>query len=480
MMYKSTIIAFACAMAVCTVQAQTGIAWDTVLDCNAAGEGAWRPRIALNGSGHPVVLWADNTPVRNLVAIGNGTSFSTPVEVNQGFVPAVADWMGSSIAATGNTVWVVMKANPEETMPVYVRRSDDGGTTWGDTLRVDPFDGKVSRFPSIDVTDPDAPLVQYMQFDSGYYGARQVVCHVMGGAFMPPVQVSQPYAPGDVCDCCPNQVVADGSRVVALYRNAGPNLRVMWGAASANGGMTFPTGELLDYTAWPLNACPSSGPDGYFDGDSIRYVWMSGATNGSKVYIGSALADDLATGGQHNVHPDQPQNQQQNFPRIAGNGDTLAVVWQQQQSGQTEILFSWSVTGVSGLSEPDTVNVDLAGAQKTPDIAYADGTFHIVWSEPSTGQVRYRSAQLVNMVGVAEGSSVELVRATPNPARDHVSVSGGPWGVATIIDERGAVVARRSVLNGRVDLDGLAAGMYTLKLVGHGNMNATAKLSVAP
>lgn len=455
------------------------IAWDAVLDCNAAGEGAWRPRIALNGSGQPVVLWADNTPVRNLVAVGNGTSFSTPVEVNQGFAPAVADWMGSSIAATGNTVWVVMKATPEETTPVYVRRSDDGGTTWGDTLRVDPFDGKVSRFPSIDVSDPDAPLVQYMQFDSGYYGARQVVCHVMGGAFMPPVQVSQPYAPGDVCDCCPNQVVADGNRVVALYRNAGPNLRVMWGAASNNGGMTFPTGELLDYTAWPLNACPSSGPDGYFDGDSIRYVWMSGATNGSKVYIGSALADDLATGGQRNIHPDQPQNQQQNFPRIAGNGDTLAVVWQQQQSGQTEILFSWSVTGPLGLSAPDTVNVDYSGAQKTPDIAFGDGAFHIVWSEPGTGQVRYRRAELVNLVGLGADRPIALVDARPNPAFDHVVVSGGPWDTATIIDERGGVAALATVQNGRIELQGVASGIYTVQLVGPRNQRGTVKLNIA-
>ncbi|MBK8612855.1 MAG: hypothetical protein IPN85_05075 [Flavobacteriales bacterium] len=42
-----------------------------------------------------------------------------------GCVPSVADWMGSSIAAVGNTVWVVMKATPEDTRHIYVRRSDD-------------------------------------------------------------------------------------------------------------------------------------------------------------------------------------------------------------------------------------------------------------------------------------------------------------------------------------------------------------------
>ncbi|MBK8614709.1 MAG: hypothetical protein IPN85_14860 [Flavobacteriales bacterium] len=196
----------------------------------------------------------------------------------------------------------------------------------------------MSRFPSIDVVDPNAPLVQYMQFDSGYFGARQVVSHMMGGSFMGPVQVSSPYAPGDVCDCCPNQVVASDDHTIALYRNAGPNVRVIWGATSTNGGMSFTSGAEIDTTGWILNACPSTGPDGYLTGDSLRYVWMSGANNGNKVYIGNALATDLSLGEQGFVHPGQAQNLQQNFPRIAGSGDTLGVVWQQSFSGQSEIF----------------------------------------------------------------------------------------------------------------------------------------------
>ena len=139
---------------------------------------------------------------------------------------------------------------------------------------------------------------------------------------------------------------------------------------------------------------PLSGPDGYIAGDSIRYVWMSGEDNGIKVFMGSADAGTLATGAQGNVHPGQASALQQNFPRIAGRGDTLGIVWEQLSGGQREILFAHSTTGIGGLSTPDTVNAELAGAQKTPDIAYADGAFHIVWSEPVSGQVRYRRTDL--------------------------------------------------------------------------------------
>ncbi|MBK6543131.1 MAG: T9SS type A sorting domain-containing protein [Flavobacteriales bacterium] len=444
----------------------TSILWGAPADCGAPGQGALRPRIAVNADGNPVVLWGDSGPDRNYVAVGNGAGFSAPTEVSTaGCVPAVADWMGSSIAAVGNTVWVVMKATPEESEPIYVRRSNDGGLSWGDTLRVDPFDGLVSRFPSIDLIDPDTPVVQYMQFDNGWNGARQVVSHMMGGSFMPPVQVSSPFAPGDVCDCCPNQIVMDNDHAVALYRNAGTNLRVMWGAVSTDGGASFPVGGLVDTTDWVLNACPSSGPDGYLDDDSIHYVWMSGATNGAKVYLGSALASDLSLGGQRNAHPGQAQNLQQNFPRIAGSGDTLGVVWQQALGTQVEILFSWSVSGPAGLSAPDTVNIDLTGAQRTPDIAFANGAFHIVWGEQGSGHVRYRKATLVNAQHVDMYPALEDEYVVwPNPVGDvlHFNTTGPV--PCEILDTEGRIVLGSHALIGGIDVHDLAPGRYVCRV----------------
>ncbi|MBL7985522.1 MAG: T9SS type A sorting domain-containing protein [Flavobacteriales bacterium] len=443
------------------------LSWVAPVDVAPANAGSLRPRIVLNGDGAPVVLWGAMSPMANYVAVGNGSGFGPAIEVSTpGCMPAVADWMGSSIAAAGNTVWVVMKATPEETRPVYVRRSDDGGTTWGDTLRVDPYDGLVSRFPSIDVVDPDAPVVQYMQFDSGYFGARQVVSHRMGGAFMGPVQVSEPFAPGEVCDCCPNQVIAGDDHTLALYRNAGSNVRVIWGASSSDDGMSFQSGAEIDTTGWVLNACPSSGPDGYLAGDSLRYVWMSGANNGNKVYIGNALAADLSLGEQSFIHPGQAQGLQQNFPRIAGNGDTLGVVWQQTFAGQSEILFSWSVSGVNGLSQPDTVNVDLAGSQRTPDIAYANGSFHIVWSEVTGTKVRYRKATIPSAVSINGPGAADAVLAWPNPVADLLQVDSGHWLRATICDLQGRLVVTAPVNGGTIDVSALASGRYLCHLDG--------------
>ncbi|MBL0128326.1 MAG: hypothetical protein IPP83_12940 [Flavobacteriales bacterium] len=445
------------------------IAWDAPVDCNAPAQGMLRPRIALNASGAPVVLWGASGPARNYVAIGSGTGFTSAMEVSTpGCVPAVADWMGSSIAAVGNTVWVVMKATPEETKPVYARRSDDGGSTWGDTMRVDPFDGLVSRFPTIALSDPDLPVVQYMQFDGGWNGARQVVTHMMGGAFMSPVQISTPYAPGEVCDCCPNQIMVQDNKAVALYRNAGSNIRVIWGATSLDGGMTFPVGNEVDATGWVLNACPSSGPDGYLAGDSVRYVWMSGASNGTKVHIGTALAADLSTGTQRFVMPGEASGVQQNFPRIAGVGDTLGVVWEQYTNGARDIFFSWSVSGVNGLSAAEIVNVDLTGSQRTPDIAYADGAFHIVWGEAGTNQVRYRRAVIQSGVGIDDATASDT-HFRFDPTDNSVVLSGGSWTSAEVFDAQGKLVHAATVRNDRVKLRDLPQAIHVLRVRGPGD-----------
>ena len=434
------------------------------MDVDAAGEGGLRPRIALNAEQRPVVLWGDNDPMTNRVAVGNGLSFGAATEVSgPGWAPAVADWMGSSIASMGDTVWVVMKSTPEEQRPVYVRASYDGGASWGDTLRVDPYDGLVSRFPSIAVNEQGEPLVQYMQFDSGYNGARQVMCRWNGAGFDPPVQLSTPFSAGLVCDCCPNQALIDGTRAVGLYRNADQNDRVIWGASSTDGGATFPTGGPLDGTDWIFPSCPSSGPDGILGGNTLITVWMSGAENGTKVYIGSASADDLATAGRATVHGGQLSSLAQNFPRIAGHGDTLGVVWEQSMAGQREILFSWSTTGPDGLSGPDTVNTDLSGAQKTPDIEYRNGVFHIVWSEGAAQQVRYRTATIQETTGMVSHGT-RRVSVHPDPAMDRITISGGPWTETTVLDAQGRPAGTLAPSGQCLQVASLAPGPYLLLL----------------
>ncbi|MEO8590720.1 MAG: hypothetical protein ABI432_15200, partial [Flavobacteriales bacterium] len=443
----------------------TNISWSAAEPISTASNGGTRPRIAMNGDGNPVVLWGRESGMKaNFVAVGNGTGFNMPVQVTYMSTPPAIDyWMGGDIAALGNEVWISYKATPEDVMPMYVRRSLDGGTTWGDTVRItnDPW----TRFPSIAIGNAGEPVVQYMQFDDGFANARYVTTRMSGGMFQPAVDVSIPFAPGNVCDCCPSQVVATNDVVVPLYRNAGPNIRVIYGAASADGGASYSVGGLLDPTNWNLAGCPSTGPDGYIAGDSVRYVWMSGALNGSKVDARSAALSDFGTGGLVKVHPGQTAATVQNYPRIAGQGDTVGIVWEQDVAGELNILFSWSTTGLSGLSAPDTVNTSLMGSQRTPDIAYADGAFHVVWSDEATGVVNYRTATLNSTTSGLATVAMTRFSAWPNPASTmlHVELQDAEDAVLRLFDNAARCVLAVPGRSQQLDLGTIAPGSYLLR-----------------
>lgn len=448
--------------------------WGPVIDCAPANTGALRPRVVVNADGDPVVLWARSSTLGCFAAVGSDAGFGPAVRLNPQDVDlSAADWQGPALAAAGDTVMAVFKALPEETAPCYLLKSVDGGYTWGDTLRVDPLDGLVSRFPSVAIAAGGDAVVEYMQFTEGYLEPRHVVRAEMGGAFMPAAPVSAPFAPGEVCDCCTGEVVSAGDRVVALYRNAGGNIRTIWGAASADGGASFPVGAQVDTTNWFLAACPSSGPDGYLTADSVHYVWMSGENNGTKVFAGSAHAGTLSTGVQANVHPGQATTLQQDFPRIAGRGDTLGIVWEQLSAGQREILFAYSTTSIGGLGAPDTVNTDLAGAQKTPDIAYADGIFHMVWSEPVTGQVRYRRAELEDDTGIGALPPTEEMRLRYDAAYGQLTISGITLRSVQVLDAAGRAVHTPASTGNALRIEGIAPGCYVVRAVDRlGNAHA--------
>ncbi len=441
------------------------LVWEDPVDVATEESGDRRPRVVVNATGHPVVLWSASDGAC-FTAMGMGVGFMAPVRVNpEGTTIAAADWQGPAIASSGDVLWAVFKALPEENAPCYLVESTNGGASWGDTLRLDPDDGLVSRFPSVAITDDGSPVVQYMQFTSGYLEPRMVVRAWSNGSPLDPAPVSAPYAPGEVCDCCTGEVEASGSGVVAIYRNAGGNIRTIWGAASTDGGATFPVGAEVDNTDWFLAACPSSGPDLCISGDSIRYVWMSGEENGTKVYLASAHAATLALGAQIHAHPGQVGSLQQNYPRIAGSGDTLGLVWEQNFQGQREILFAWSTNGIGGLGVPDTVNTVLTAAQRTPDIAFADGAFHIVWSEPATGQIRYRRAHLLEGTGVPVPSPASAMRIHYDGLMDRVLISGLVPRTCQLFDASGRILFSASGPTQEIPVQGVVPGCYLVRAV---------------
>lgn len=443
---------------------QAQLSWSAEQAIGLVGNEALRPRIDVGTNG-PIIIWGD-APTDLLFSSDPGTGFGPPTTVQpQGVQPWATSWAGADIAAHGDTLIAVYSTGTQGVGTLYASRSTDGGQSWPDTVRIAPQPGLEARFPTVAYLPGQGPIVQYMEFDPNWMEPRYVVsASVNGGtSYGPPVPVSAPYAPGEVCDCCTGQMVNGDGKAIAMFRNNNTNIRTMWASVSSDGGTSFPIGAEIDETYWVYNACSSSGPDGYVAGDSLRYVWMSGATNGTKIHYGSALLSDLSIGANAPVHGDQPSALQQNFPRIAGNGDTLGIVWEQNRLGDKNILFSWSVSGWAGLSAPDTIHANIAGAQRTPDVAFKNGVFHLVWEEQTTGTLGYRAATIEGSIGINALEDTEPLLLWPNPAEDEIQLDLPihVWNI-TVIDAFGHVILK-SRSQRMLNIASLAPGAYSLQ-----------------
>ena len=426
-----------------------------------------RPRIVLTNNNNPVVMWGRGNNKKIFTARFNGSSFDAPVSHTPGtFQAFVTNWASAEIATAGDTVFVVYKSEPALTGGIYLTRSTDGGISFSDTIRVDNIEPNVSRFANIATAPGGNPVVTFMKFEPGWLDPQYAVINSTdgGNTFLADV-VATSIAQGEACDCCPASLAIKDNQQVVLFRNNIGNLRNMWGALSTDGGLNFSTAGEIDQTNWNLNVCPSSGPTGFIYGDSMVYTWMSGASGSNRVYFGTVNLNNWQVGLNQMI---ALGGSSQNMPRIAGNEDTLAVVWEQVNGNSDLILISWSVTGPAGLG----INIDTIGTSTinlvNPDVAYAEGVFHISYQDDASNTVLYKTATvstLTNLIELNKGNSLLIY---PNPAIKEITIEADKEIThISIADSDGSVIRNLSPHNEivTIETDDLSSGIYFLNVI---------------
>ncbi len=345
------------------------------------------PRIALTSGDNPQVIWGSGGIDKIYTSRWNGSAFTTPLALNPaGVIPYLATWTGAEIVASQDMVFVVFSTEPTASgAQVYTVRSTDGGSTFQDTVRVDHIGTDIPRFPSVAYGTSGNVVVNFMRFNAAMEDPEYAIARStdFGVSYQTPINPTAAVT-GFVCDCCPAKVVASGDEHVLLFRNDDNNIREMWGCYSTDGSASFTAAEEVDQTNWSVSSCPSSGPSGVIMGDSLVSTWMSAGD----VYISSTSLATQQIGIHRQLFP--MGTGVQNYPIIAGKGDTLAVIWQGNNGAATDIFFTYSVTGTAGLGvNIDTLTAGTSGSQTRPDIEYSNGKFHIVYCDNIGTNVKY-------------------------------------------------------------------------------------------
>lgn len=473
------------------VSAQQSIIWEpeiTVADGSVTGH--VRPRLSLTDNDLPLVLIGKSGNGELFVVRGNGTGFDAPVQVTPpGLETYLANWTGPDIASKGNNVVVVFKAQTLLEGHIYAVRSTDGGITFGDTLRVDNHDIGQTWMPALDMDENGNPHVTYMIFNAQGADERiAIVSSVDGGASYLPQQVVTSSAPGVACDCCPPEILTKGQYQLALFRNNESNVRDSWGALSTDGGLSFNSNANLDNLGWVINSCPSTGPHGVILGDSAYIVSASRASGKYRVYASSVgLSGGLNVDHvQMMLEPTTLPGDTQNFPRISGRGDTLVMVWEEKESGNTDILCAVSTDGLIQTlgTFKSKVNATTEGVQSKPDVILRNGVVHVIYEEMGSGNVIYRKGIIADVTGIAE-AEVNKFELYPNPAQTSVTLTKIDASTITDVymtDQWGREIPiTQNQANAGIELtwkDEISAGSYTILVVLENGQRLTKALVV--
>jgi hypothetical protein len=404
------------------------VTWSTpVTVTTGSAFGNLHPRVTLNRSGNPMVLWG-KADTKAYFSRWNGTAFTAPVAVSGSFTVFAQSWAGPDIASFGDTVYATMKVTPEMTLTnyTYLAHSYDGGVTFSTPARIDTIGTDMSRFPIVTTTSVGNPMIAFMKFDaSTMANARYVVVRSndFGNTFSSDVQASSSPSGGEVCNCCPASILSSGSKAIMLYRNNLSDIRDIWAGISADAGVTFPNQLRVDTTNWMIMSCPSSGPDGFVTGDSLYSVFMSTSTGKALVHFGRASISGL-TAKHSAITGAFTGLSSQNYPRIANAGSAAAVVWKQNTTTGNSIVYSFTNNISSGFPTYTVVPTATGSGMINADVAMTPGAIHIVWEDDNSGSVMYaKGTYTVPSTSIEPLVKKELIKVYPNPANESFTVS---------------------------------------------------------
>lgn len=410
------------------INAQSGITWSASVTVASNTYQNLHPRITLDRNGNPMIIWGDGNTQRVYFSRWNGIMFTTPLILNTSQTIATATWMGPDIASKGDTVYVVMKETPEnmDTLHhIYIVHSYDGGISFSAPLRVENIHDSICRFPTICCDDAGNPIVGFMKFDSAYNNSSYSVTRSndMGMTFANDVNASG-WSGGAVCDCCPAALISSGNTVAMLYRDKNNNIRDMWTGISNNGGLTFLNGFKVDNTNWNLSSCPASGPDGIIIGDTLYSTWMSGSSGISMIYFSKSSVSNLISGPTIPLTGMLSGLSVQNYPRIASNGSSVAIAWEQTRNGINQLGLFFTNNIYNGF--PALFDTIATNNITNTDVSIGNGEIHVVWEDDNAGEVRYRKGTFINSTVSPEIiAKKNCVNVYPNPSTNTITISSG-------------------------------------------------------
>ena len=445
--------------------AQNTIYWTDPIVIEESEDGQ-RPRISLLDDNTPVLMYSTYLlSGKNLYfSKWENNDFASPTQLNDAYL-LTYDWGGAEIDTDGDNVYVVFKEENVTTGRVFIRHSEDGGTTWGPKNQIEDAGGELAMYPAVKAYGGNRVMVTYMTHGTGGSNPQYIVKTSSDSAatFSTAVQVSAGFG-DEACYCCPAAFAANDNYQVLAFRNDDNNIRDVKAAISTDHGASFPDYVSLDDHDWYLTACPSTGPEIELVNTTLYGTYMNKGDGDEMVYfVQDDLSDATVYEEKQVIASDSVDNV--NHPALSNIGDTVVVVWQQAENGETNLWYNFSTNGIANWDETNALPVfEIANSQNYADLAIgSDGSLHLVYRDEYENRVMYARGYFSSLS--LEDQNLNSFNIYPNPATDKVVLNGvSASSLVKVMSVKGEVVLTST--GPSLYIENLSSGVYLVEIDG--------------
>lgn len=232
-----------------------------------------QPQVAVDPAGNVFVVYGQDKNIYCSASVDGGKTFGAPVLVANAPGMPLGMRRGPRVAATATTVLVTAISGAQgggKDGDVVSWRSADQGKTWKRSEKtVNSVAGSAREgLDSLAAGPEDRFYCVWLDLRNNkteVWGAASTD----GGQTWPKDQLIYKSPDGGTCPCCHPSVAMDAKGTInIIFRNDINGEKDMYLARSTDGGKTFSAAGKLGAGAWKLNACPmdggavATGPDG--------------------------------------------------------------------------------------------------------------------------------------------------------------------------------------------------------------------------
>ncbi|TRZ72143.1 MAG: T9SS C-terminal target domain-containing protein [Bacteroidetes bacterium] len=311
------------------------------------------------------------------------------------------------VAASGDTVHIVLQDDRDGNDEIYYKRSIDGGITWDQEIRL-TNDIANSWSPSISVTGTTVHVAweDYRDGNSEIYYKSSA-----DGGTTWEEDTRLTYAPSH--SYIPS-LTSSGSTVNVVWYDFRDFQFDIYYKRSTDGGLTWGPDVRLTYE--PANSFMASIA---VSGSDIHVVWTEYRDGNGEIYYKKSSDGGDNWGQDTRLTNDIALS---NRSCVATYGSVVQVVWSDFRDGDYEIYYKRSEDGGTTWSA-DTRLTNSYGDSFYPSVAVSGSVVHVLWYDNRDGnqEVYYKRSE---DGGITWGADTRLTDALGNSQYPSIALSG--------------------------------------------------------